>query len=241
MRLDSFDCDARMLDAGSKMAAARDRTDSLARWALIVGLLCVAVVLICASVLTHDYWVPAVFASSALGLEAGIACHEFGHMLCAVLLSLPVRLVSIGIGPLLWRDRIGETRFELHAVPWSGFVWCYPRPVIRRVSMLFFVLGGVLGNAALIGLVAAVDAAVVVPGRDYLGPIVLAQCCLIVMNLAPSWTTADGIRIGSDGLQLLLLVAGPWRGPTQEACFLRPSSIAMAARTGHRRGAPAPA
>jgi hypothetical protein len=202
----------------AQVAAAPDRTDSLAGWALIAVLLGVAVVLICASVLTHGYWVPAVFVAAALGLAGGIACHEFGHMLCAVLLSLPVRLVSIGVGPLLWRGRIGETRFELHAVPLSGFVQCYPQPVIRRVSMLFFVLGGVVGNAALIGLVAAVDAADVVPHPwgGYLGLIVLAQYYLIVMNLAPYWTTLGGMRIGTDGLQLQLLLAGPWRGPTQE-------------------------
>jgi hypothetical protein len=59
----------------AKMAAADDRTDGLARWVLIVVLLCVGVVLICASVLTHDYWVPAVFGSLALGLVATIACQ----------------------------------------------------------------------------------------------------------------------------------------------------------------------
>jgi Peptidase family M50 len=202
----------------ARLAAADDRTDSLDGWILIVVSLCIAVVLICASVLTHDYWIPALFASSALGLAAGIVCHEFGHMLCAVLLSLPVRLVSIGCGPLLWRGRIGETRFELHAVPWSGLVRCYPQPVIRRLPMLFFVLGGVLGNAALIGVVAAVDAADVVPHpmRIYLGPIVLAQIYLIVTNLAPYWGTVGGIAIVTDGLLFLLLLAGPRSGPTQD-------------------------
>ncbi len=92
-------------------------------------------------------------------------------MLCAVLLSLPIRLISIGIGPLLWRGRIGETRFELRAVPLSGFVGCYPQPFIRKISTLVFQLGGVLGNVALVGLVAVVDRPGVVPDpwQDYLG------------------------------------------------------------------------
>lgn len=199
------------------MVAAQDRTGSLARWTMILILLCLAVALICASVLSRDYWILGIVVSSALGLVAGLACHEFGHMLCAVLLSLPVRLISIGIGPLLWGGRIGEARFELRAMPWSGCVQCYPQPVIRKISMLFFVLGGVLGNAALIGLVAVVDEAGVVrdPVRDYLGPIVFVQCYLIVQNLVPYWIRVGGVRIGTDGLQLLQLVAGPWRGPTQ--------------------------
>lgn len=96
----------------AKMAAMQDRTGSGARWATIVVLFCLVVVLISASALTHDYWILGIFFSSALGLVAGVACHEFGHMSCAALLSLPIRVISIGSGPLLWRGRIGETRFE---------------------------------------------------------------------------------------------------------------------------------
>lgn len=99
------------------MAAAHEPTDRLARWIVLVALLCLATVLICVWVLTRDYRIPTVLTSSAVGLAAGIVCHEFGHMLCAVLLSAPVQLVSIGIGPVLWRCRICETRFELRAVP----------------------------------------------------------------------------------------------------------------------------
>ncbi|TYO62918.1 hypothetical protein FXV83_30250 [Bradyrhizobium hipponense] len=194
------------------MAAAHERTDGLARWVVLVALLCLAIVLICVWVLTRDYWIPAVLASSAVGLAAGIACHEFGHLLCALLLSVPVQLVSIGIGPVLGRGQIGKIRFELRAVPCAGFVRCCPQPIVRR-SMLLFLLGGVLGNAALIGLVSALAPAVVPdPGHDYLRPIVLVQYYFIIVNLAPFWTTAGGVRTGTDGLQLLLLAAGTMRG-----------------------------
>jgi hypothetical protein len=201
----------------AKMAAAQDRTGSLALSVMIFVLFCLAVVTICGSVLTGDYWILGIFASLALGLVAGVACHEFGHMLCAVLLSLPIRLISIGIGPLLWRSRIGETQFELHAIPSGGCVQCYPQPLVRNVSTLFILLGGVLGNAALIGVVAAVSKAGVLPNAwgDYLGAIVFVQFLLIVQNLVPFWTTVNGVRIGSDGLQFLQIVLGPWRGPTQ--------------------------
>jgi Peptidase family M50 len=199
------------------MAAAQDRTSSPARWAEIVVLICLALVLIFASVSTGDYWLLFIIVSPFLGLVAGLACHEFGHMLCAVLLSVPIRLISIGIGPLLWRGRVGETQFELRAAPLSGFVRCYPQPFVRKISTLVLLLGGVLGNVALVGLVAVVDRPGVVPDpwQDYLGLIVLVQYFIIVQNLVPYCITVDGIRIGTDGLQLLLLAVGPWRGPTQ--------------------------
>jgi hypothetical protein len=205
------------LDAASKNTA-RDRSGSLGRWTLIVALSCLAVVLICALVLSDDYWLPGIVLSLALGYAAGVAFHEFGHMACAALLSLPIRLVSIGRGPLLWRRRIGETEFELHAVPLSGCVLLYPQPVIRKFSSLLFLVGGVLGNAAIIALVAVVDEARLLPvwGWDFLGPIVFVQSYMIIANLAPFWTTTvGGLRVGSDGLQLLLVALGPWRGPTQ--------------------------
>ncbi len=191
------------------MTAAHERTDGLARWIVLVAFLCLLVVLICTWVLTRDYWIPAMLASSAVGLVAGIVCHELGHMLCAVLLSVPVKMVSIGIGPMLWRGRIGETRFELRAVPCGELMQCDPQPIVRRFSMLLVTLGGVLGNAALIGLVNAIDPAVgPTLGHDYLRPVVFAQYYLIVVNLAPFWTRTGDVRTGSDGLQLLLLLTG---------------------------------
>jgi hypothetical protein len=121
------------------MAAAQDGTGSRARWAIVIVSFCLVAVLIFASALTRQYWILGIFFSSALGLVAGIACHEFGHMSCAALLSLPIHVISIGSGPLLWRGRIGETRLELHAVPSSGCVRLYPQPVIRKFSALLCV------------------------------------------------------------------------------------------------------
>lgn len=207
----------------ARMAAAHEPADRLARWIVLVALLCLATVLICVWVLTRDYRIPAVLASSAVGLAAGIACHEFGHMLCAVLLSAPVQLVSIGIGPVLWHCRIGETRFELRAVPCAGFVQCYPQPIVNRLSRLLFLLGGVLGNVVLIGLVSAFRSAVVPdPGHDYVSPIAFVQYYYIIVNLVPFWTTAGGIRTGSDGLQLLLLACGTMSGASsRDSSFLK--------------------
>jgi hypothetical protein len=199
------------------MAVTRNQISRLARRAETALFLCLAVALICAAVLDGDYWIFGISASLALGMVAGLACHELGHTLFAVLLSLPIRVISIGFGPVLWRGRIGETHFQLHAMPLSGYVGCYPQPVVRMLPSLLFLVGGVLGNVALVGLVGAVFKARVLSDAalDGLGLIVLVQYFIIVLSLAPYWTTVDGLRVGSDGMQLWQLVAGPWRGPTQ--------------------------
>lgn len=124
----------------------------------------------------------------------------------------PVELVSIGIGPVLWHCRIGETRFELRSVPCAGFVRCDP-PIVNRLSRLLFLLGGVLGNVVLIVVVSAIRSVVVPdPEHDYVGPIAFVQYYYIIVNLVPFWTTAGGVRTGSDGLQLLLLACGTMSG-----------------------------
>src|ERR1700761_751601 len=199
------------------MAGTRDRINRLARQAEVVFLICLAASLICGSLLSRDYWIFGVIAAPALGLVVGVACHELGHMLCAALLLCPIRLISIGIGPLLWRGQIGEIQFQLRGVPVSGYVSCYPRSVIRMLPSLFFLLGGVLGNVGLSCLADVVIRARVMSDAalDGLGLIVLVQFFIIVLNLIPYWTTVDGLLVGTDGMQLLQLVAGPWRGPTQ--------------------------
>jgi hypothetical protein len=60
------------------------------------------------------------------------------------------------------------------------------------------------------------------PALDGLGLVVLVQYFIIVQNLVPYWATVDGLRVGSDGMQLLQLVAGPWRGPTSAGLLYAP-------------------
>src|SRR5260370_13435143 len=72
--------------------------------------------------------------------------------------SLPIRLVLLGVGALLWRCRFGEPRFEVRLLPYSGFVSPYPVVNSRWYCWVLFLLGGVLGNVAVICLLAGVDA-----------------------------------------------------------------------------------
>ena len=102
--------------------------------------------------------------------------------------NISVRVVSIGIGPLLLHGRVGETQLEWRLLPFAGYVEPYPIFADRRLSKAFFIIGGVLGNAFLIyiisslGFAAAADSPTV---RDSLGAIVAAQIFLIMCSVYP--------------------------------------------------------
>ena len=123
-------------------------------------------------------------------------------MLCARLGSLPVRLVSIGIGPVLLHSRIGEMTLEFRLVPAAGFVAIYPVAKVRSRWMLLFLVGGFIGNVAVIVLLAWLDKFTALPKaiRDYIGPVVFVQLFMIGINLFPFRTKVEGYD--SDGLQL---------------------------------------
>jgi hypothetical protein len=160
-------------------------------------------------VMVHGLWIER-FLWLALGLAIGTACHELGHMLCAAIVSIQIRLIAVGVGPLLWRRRFGETWFELRLLPLSGFVAPYPAVNFRWYRWALFLLGGVLGNVAVVFLVAGLDAAGVAPkpADETLGPVVLVQLYLIVVNLVPFRARVGLARIPSDGLRLLQLLWG---------------------------------
>jgi Peptidase family M50 len=180
--------------------------------AAVLAIICELVVMV------HGLWIER-FLWLALGLAIGIACHELGHMLCAAIVSIPIRLITIGVGPLLWCRRFGETWFELRLLPFSGFVAPYPAVNSRWYRWALFLLGGALGNAAVVCLVAGLDAGGVAPkpADETFGPVVLVQLYLIVVNLVPFRARIGGTRTPSDGLRLLQLL---W-GSRDEAAQLR--------------------
>jgi Peptidase family M50 len=146
-----------------------------------------------------------------VGLIVAVAVHEAGHLLCAIVASIPIRLLSVGVGPLLLHGRVGSTRLELRLMPLSGFVSLRLVTGLRKGPQLLFLLGGILGNVALICLIAFLDVVGAVQKlpqliRDGLGPLVFAQLFLIVVNLIPFRVKINGTRIASDGLQVLRLL-----------------------------------
>jgi hypothetical protein len=87
-----------------------------------------------------------------VGWSIGIVFHELGHLTFAAIGSIPVYQIRIGAGPLLWRSRFGDTWLELRVLPLSGGA-VQPYPVVKKYHRFWralFLLGGVLGNLAVI-------------------------------------------------------------------------------------------
>ena len=51
-----------------------------------------------------------------------VSAHEFGHFFTAKLSGMYVEEFSIGMGPLVFAKRIGETRYSLRLLPLGGYV-----------------------------------------------------------------------------------------------------------------------
>src|SRR5260370_17208391 len=101
--------------------------------------------------------------------------------------SLPIRLVLLGVGALLWRCRFGEPRFEVRLRPYSGFVSPYPVVNSRWYCWVLFLLGGVLGNVAVIFPLAGLDALGPPPGaagRTFWATL-FSPLFLLFLNLLP--------------------------------------------------------
>jgi len=145
------------------------------------------------------------------GLAVGLAFHEGGHALCALLTGRPIRRVSIGVGPLLLDRQFGVAKLEWRLLPFAGIVQCYPEFAHRRLlPTMLFILGGVLGNAILASIVVALVSTGATPPSAHAALIAIgiAQVVLIAINLFPHRVSIGGTRIGSDGLQLFRLF---WR------------------------------
>ncbi|HLB94501.1 MAG TPA: site-2 protease family protein [Candidatus Babeliales bacterium] len=57
-----------------------------------------------------------------LGIGFLIAIHEFGHFLFCKLFKISTPSFSIGMGPVIFKRKIGETVFSLSALPIGGYV-----------------------------------------------------------------------------------------------------------------------
>jgi hypothetical protein len=145
------------------------------------------------------------------GLAIAIAAHAVGHVLCAGIGGIPIRLISIGEGPVLLHGRLATTGLELRILPIAGFVVPGSGSPVPRHRMLLFILGGVLGNAAVISLAAELSAlhpASDLPAglHDGLTAVIWAQVFVIIVNLIPLHSIGE--RLPSDGQQLLEFLRG---------------------------------
>ncbi len=196
------------------MTSGRGRLTPRTAFVFIICLVVLAIICQLGAAI-HGSWYQR-FLWLALGFAIGTVCHELGHLLGAAIASIPIRLTVVGVGPLLWRRRFGETSFELRLLPYSGFVSTYPVVNSRWYCWVLFLLGGVLGNVAVICLVAGLDAVGAAPEQagESFGPVVFIQLYLIVVNLFPFRARVGGTRMPTDGLQLLQLL---WQSQNEAA------------------------
>jgi hypothetical protein len=123
-------------------------------------------------------------------------------------LNIPVRLVSMGVGPLLLHGRIGETQLEWRLLPLAGYVAPFPILTDRRPSEAFVTIGGVLGNVFVIYIVSCLSFAPAADSPtvwDSLGAIIATQIFLIMSSVFPikEW------GLYNDGWRLLQLIYRP--------------------------------
>lgn len=57
-----------------------------------------------------------------IGLSILILVHEFGHFVFAKLFKVYVYEFSLGMGPLLFQKKYGETKYSIRALPIGGYV-----------------------------------------------------------------------------------------------------------------------
>ncbi len=79
-----------------------------------------------------------------------IVIHEFGHLVAAKMVKIPIARFSVGFGPRLWGFKRGETEYWLSPVPLGGYVLpLTDEEGLARFSLakrILFYLGGPLAN-----------------------------------------------------------------------------------------------
>ena len=130
-----------------------------------------------------------------------IVCHEAGHALGARLVGYGVAEVSLGLGPVVARGRVGGTRLVLRLLPLMGHTLTVPTDGGRRARQAVTVAAGPLVHAGVVGVafLLADPSGGFARGVAHLGGL------LLLLNLVPHHA---GGQHPSDGLQLLTLLRG---------------------------------
>jgi hypothetical protein len=128
------------------------------------------------------------------------------------LAGVPIRLFSIGGGPVIMRFRLSQMEVVLRALPMFGIVYPYPPLVVAKGRLLFLYAGGALGNLAVLVLIVvlgSIDVLSESAGYD-VGFIAIVQASMALGNLIPFRRRSQP----SDGLQILKLLRLPANAPT---------------------------
>jgi ATP-dependent Clp protease adapter protein ClpS len=121
---------------------------------------------------------------------------------------------------VLARGRVGKLRLEFRLWPLEGLVMpAAPTTLPKRRAVVLYMLGGVLGNIAAIGVIAWLHVAGAAPKVLHdtgmpliftqMGILIEMQVFFIVTTLTPHWVKLNGRLFVSDGMELLKLL---WPG-----------------------------
>ena len=115
--------------------------------------------------------IPLLLAVLIFGLM--LVLHELGHFIIAKHYKIPVSEFAVGVGPTLFKKKIGETTYMINAIPMGGYnviddVELDKRP-LKQKNVLFFMGAGFNFITAFI---ACVIASIIVgnnPITEYVG------------------------------------------------------------------------
>ena len=62
-----------------------------------------------------------IYAQVAFGIGLVIFVHELGHFIAARLCGVRVECFSLGLGPRLLGWRVGDTMYQIAAIPFGGY------------------------------------------------------------------------------------------------------------------------
>jgi len=163
-------------------------------------------------------WIFAIFGVFAATCISVIA-HELAHFIVAKALGLEPFFLSIGTGETVFKHQFRTFRLRLRSNPYSGIVYqSLPTGgrAKRRSDRFWVLLAGPSTNAAIFGIsfyLAFIRPTASGPAQFVRSPIpfemLLANGWLFLTSIVPFWRTRAGIRLHSDGMQLLLLAFRP--------------------------------
>ena len=82
------------------------------------------------------------------GISLVIIIHEMGHFITAQLCGVTIPTFSIGFGPTIFSVPIGETTFQIAALPLGGYVTMDPKSLADQsyVAKMLIISAGIIFN-----------------------------------------------------------------------------------------------
>ena len=185
----------------------------------------------------------AVAANAALCVIFGvlfIVIHELAHVAVGRLVGLRVRRVQLGLGPALWRRRIGGAVVMICTLPVSGMTMLVPRE--GRASRWRYIVAIAAGPAVHVAAIAALWPTVGAPA----GPLasfhrhVDPLTSLMAVNVLLAFTNLNPFSRGAqktDGRKLLTMPFAPARVFDENAATARGMDAYEAYEAGDYEGA----